>query len=106
MPEQSRYPNESEKDHKERIKKLKARTSKMRLAVAGEDIFKKNKINRDISKDTGGSDYEQKMFDSLTKMLSKETGGKPDDVRKNLQKSYSKRKKNKKDGTVSFTYKG
>jgi len=63
MPEQSRYPNESEKDHKERIKKLKARTSKMRLAVvkkkssvygdylppkeakpAYKELFKKNNI--------------------------------------------------------------
>ena len=106
MPEGVGYPNESEQERKQRIKKLKAKTSKMRLAIAGEDIFKKNKINRDITKDTGGNDYEQNLFDSLTKMLSKQTGGKPDDVRKNLQKSYSKRKKNKKDGTISFTYKG
>ena len=33
MPEQSPYPNESKEDYKERVKKLKARTSKMRLAV-------------------------------------------------------------------------
>jgi len=33
MPEQSPYPNESKEDYKERIKKLKAKTSKMRLAV-------------------------------------------------------------------------
>tara|TARA_R110002049_G_scaffold183364_1_gene351289 strand:+ start:101 stop:370 length:270 start_codon:yes stop_codon:yes gene_type:complete len=32
MPEQSPYPNESKEDYKERIKKLKAKTSKMRLA--------------------------------------------------------------------------
>ncbi len=33
MPEQSPYPNESKEDYKKRIKKLKAKTSKMRLAV-------------------------------------------------------------------------
>tara|TARA_R110000765_G_scaffold318612_1_gene410888 strand:+ start:31 stop:342 length:312 start_codon:yes stop_codon:yes gene_type:complete len=94
-----------EKEHKKRVNKLKAKVSKIRLAIAGEDILKKNKIKRDIAKDTGGSDYEQNMFDSLTKMLSKDTGGKPDDVRRNLQKSFSKGKRNKKDGTFSFTYK-
>ena len=36
MPEQSRYPNESQEHYKQRIKKLKARTSKMRLAVVTE----------------------------------------------------------------------
>jgi hypothetical protein len=97
--------DEEEKEHKRRINKLKAKVSKIRLAIAGEDIFKKNKIKRDIVKDTGGSDYEQNLFDSLTKMISKNTGGKPDDVRRNLQKSYSKGKRNKKDGTFSFTYK-
>ena len=35
MPEQSPYPNESKEDYKERIKKLKAKTSKMRLAFVG-----------------------------------------------------------------------
>ena len=63
MPEQSRYPNESQEDYKQRIKKLKARTSKMRLAVvkkkssvygdyltpkeakpAYKELFKKNNI--------------------------------------------------------------
>ena len=38
MPEQSPYPNESKEDYKERVKKLKARTSKMRLAIS---TFKK-----------------------------------------------------------------
>ena len=32
MPEGHGYPNESEQERKQRIKKLKARTSKMRLA--------------------------------------------------------------------------
>lgn len=96
--------SEEEREHKKRIKKLKAKVSKIRLAIAGEDILKKNKIKRDIAKDTGGSDYEQNIFDSLTKMLSKDTGGKPDDVRRNLQKSFSKGKR-KKDGTFEFTYK-
>ena len=35
MPEQNPYPNESKEDYKERIKKLKAKTSKMRLAFVG-----------------------------------------------------------------------
>ncbi len=97
--------SEEDRERKKRVNKLKAKVSKIRLAIAGEDILKKNKIKRDIAKDTGGSDYEQNMFDSLTKMLSKDTGGKPDDVRRNLQKSFSKGKRNKKDGTFSFTYK-
>ncbi len=37
MPEQSPYPNESKEDYKERIKKLKAKTSKMRLKIAADD---------------------------------------------------------------------
>ena len=38
MPEDVGYPNESTQERKQRIKKLKARTSKMRLAVS---TFKK-----------------------------------------------------------------
>ena len=34
MPEGHGYPNESEQERKQRIKKLKARTSKMRLAAS------------------------------------------------------------------------
>ena len=33
MPEDVGYPNESTQERKQRIKKLKARTSKMRLAI-------------------------------------------------------------------------
>ena len=36
MPGEHGYPNESEQERKQRIKKLKARTSKMRLAVASK----------------------------------------------------------------------
>ena len=36
MPEGHGYPNESEQERKQRIKKLKARTSKMRLAVVSK----------------------------------------------------------------------
>ena len=43
MPEQSPYPNESKEDYKERIKKLKAKTSKMRLAI----VEKKNGMTVD-----------------------------------------------------------
>ena len=41
MPEGHGYPNESEQERKQRIKKLKARTSKMRIAV-----IKKNPDSR------------------------------------------------------------
>jgi len=68
MPEGHGYPNESEQERKQRIKKLKARTSKMRLAVAAEDIFKKNKINRDLDEDTAGNKYEQDISDMLNRM--------------------------------------
>ena len=59
MPEQSPYPNESKEDYKERIKKLKARTSKMRLAI----VKKKEKGYWDIECDTCGfsSDKESQM---------------------------------------------
>jgi hypothetical protein len=36
MPEGVGYPNESEQERKKRIKKLKAKTSKMRLAVVSK----------------------------------------------------------------------
>jgi len=91
MPEQSPYPNESKEDYKERIKKLKAKTSKMRLAVAGEDIFKKNNIKRDVAEDTAGNSYEQ----NLTDMLNKMNPGK--------EKAISKGLRNVKKNKGSFT---
>ena len=45
MPEQSPYPNESKEDYKERIKKLKAKTSKMRLAVINNRPWAKENIS-------------------------------------------------------------
>jgi hypothetical protein len=76
-----------EQEHKQRVKKLKARTSKIRLAVAGEDIFKKNKIKRDVAEDTAGNSYEQ----SLTDMLNKMNPGKE----RNISKGLKNIKKNK-----------
>ena len=49
MPEQSPYPNESKEHYKERIKKLKAKTSKMRLAVVSiskDKKYRENKIDK------------------------------------------------------------
>ncbi len=80
-----------EKKHKERVKKLKAKTSKMRLAVAAEDIFKKNKIKRDVDEDTAGNSYEQ----NLTDMLNKMNPGK--------EKAISKGLRNVKKNKGSFT---
>jgi hypothetical protein len=73
--------SEKEREHKERIKKLKAKTSKMRLAVSGEDIFKKNKIKRDVADDTAGNSYEQ----SLTDMLNRMNPGKEKSISKGLR---------------------
>ena len=50
MPEGVGYPNESEQERKQRIKKLKARTSKMRLAVINKKK-KKSSENKYNSKD-------------------------------------------------------
>ena len=87
---QFRVSNE-EKERKQRIKKMKAKTSKMRLAVAGEDIFKKNKIKRDVAEDTAGNSYEQ----NLTDMLNKMNPGK--------EKAISKGLRNVKKNKGSFT---
>lgn len=53
MPEDVGYPNESTQERKQRIKKLKARTSKMRLAVVKEKSKKKalEHYNRDVTLD-------------------------------------------------------
>ena len=80
-----------EQEHKQRVKKLKAKTSKMRLAVAGEDIFKKNNIKRDVAEDTAGNSYEQ----NLTDMLNKMNPGK--------EKAISKGLRNVKKNKGSFT---
>jgi hypothetical protein len=83
MPEGHGYPNESEQERKQRIKKLKARTSKLRLAevIKGEDVFKKNKIKRDVAEDTAGNSYEQ----SLTDMLNRMNPGKERSISKGLK---------------------
>ena len=68
MPEQSPYPNESKEDYKKRIKKLKAKTSKMRLAV----IKKKKK---DDEGDIDSDREMQRERDMERLQASAETGG-------------------------------
>ena len=52
MPEGVGYPNESEQERKQRIKKLKAKTSKMRLAVADYSMKGFNDPLRILRSDT------------------------------------------------------
>ena len=70
MPEQSPYPNESKEDYKERIKKLKAKTSKMRLAVANKKLAKKDSRGFDIVDDAPDFDissFKKKDLDKAKK---------------------------------------
>ena len=60
MPEQSPYPNESKEDYKQRIKKLKAKTSKMRLAVANKKLAKKD--SRGFHKIEDAPDFDISSF--------------------------------------------
>ena len=66
MPEGHGYPNESEQERKQRIKKLKARTSKMRLAAVKEKSKKKADefCELEMSKATGGMPlpFDMKSF--------------------------------------------
>jgi hypothetical protein len=64
MPEQSRYPNESQEHYKQRIKKLKARTSKMKLAVVKK---KKKEYDQDAENEHNRDNYNAQS--------SVETGG-------------------------------
>ena len=69
----------------------------LKLRLAGVNTpFKKNEINRELDKDTAGSDYEQNLFDHLNKI----TGGGNERA---LSDAYKKRKKDK-DGGVSFSF--
>jgi len=82
---------------------LKAKLLKIRLAIAGEDIFKKNKINRDLDKDTGGNKYEQDLLDSITSIVNEDKAFGNDNARK-VSEAFKKRKKGK-GGTTIFTIK-
>ena len=59
MPEGHGYPNESEQERKQRIKKLKARTSKMRLAA----IDKKKKLTNIKNVDFEDLNQVNEQFD-------------------------------------------
>ena len=77
MPEGHGYPNESEQERKQRIKKLKARTSKMRLAAV-----KKRTIDTDIAE-------IEKDFDVITDPADAE------DNQRQLDRAVAYKKKNK-----------
>lgn len=76
---------------------------KTKLAQSGADIFKKNKINRDLDADKGGSDYEQSFVDLISKSISKQDGTSQDDAQRRVTKGMRKIKTNKKTGERSFT---
>lgn len=69
----------------------------LKLRLAGVNTpFKKNEINRELDKDTAGSDFEQNLFDHLNKI----TGGGNERA---LADAYKKRK-TRKDGTTRFSF--
>ena len=82
---------------------LKAKLLKIRLAIAGEDIFKKNKINRDLDKDTAGNNFEQDLLDMITESVDSDPAFSGDNARK-VSEAFKKRKKGK-GGTTTFTIK-
>ena len=102
MPEGHGYPNESEQERKQRIKKLKARTSKMRLAVVSK--------YKDLSKEYEGvgkvAPSRVRNEGEVPKVsLNKSTGKKeayplhtdtPADDKSDLQKNVDKKKGKKK----------
>ena len=64
MPEGVGYPNESEQERKQRIKKLKAKTSKMRLAVS---TFKPSTPTKRKPMDKEQKKQRRKLMDSIRK---------------------------------------
>ena len=64
MPEGHGYPNESEQERKQRIKKLKARTSKMRLAVSS---FKPSTPTKRVPMDKEQKNQRRRLRDSIRK---------------------------------------
>ena len=85
---------------------LKAKLLKIRLAtiVSGSDINKKNKINRDLDKDTGGNDYEQDLFDFISEVSTKSNPSNADSINRQISKGFKSMKKQK-GKTRSFTIK-
>ena len=79
MPEGHGYPNESEQERKQRIKKLKARTSKMRLAIVEDSPYMKESIPKNT---TSSSNFHKclsfdaskhvtlSLLDSTTNLIS------------------------------------
>lgn len=78
-----------------KIGQIRAKLQK--IAIAGEDIFKKNKINRDLDKDTAGNKYEQDITDMLNEIAG------PGNERA-ISKGMRNMKTNKKTGIRSFTF--
>ena len=69
MPGEHGYDNE-EKERKQRIKKMKAKTSKMRLAVANKKLAKKDSRGFDIVDDAPDFDissFKKKDLDKAKK---------------------------------------
>ena len=85
MPGEHGYPNESEQERKQRIKKLKAKTSKMRLAVS---TFKKSPSKPNDFKVTLGdkqytmAEFEDHMASTDRPTYSGEIPGSADKLRK------------------------
>ena len=96
--------SEKEKEHKERIRKLKAKTSKMRLAVS---TFKKpKKVHTSEPRDItlGGkkytmSEFEDHMASTDRPTYSGEIPGAADKLRKQRAKTKKAMKRNKSDFT-------
>ena len=74
---------------------------KLKAKLAGVNTpFKKNEINRELDKDTGGDSFEQDVFDSINEI----SGGGNERA---IAEGFKKRKKTKGGGsTFSFTTKG
>jgi len=85
---------------------LKAKLLKIRLAtiVSGSDINKKNKINRDLDKDTGGNKYEQDIFDMISEMTNKSHPGRNNEIDRKISKGMRNIKRNKKTGEAGFSF--
>jgi hypothetical protein len=84
----------------DRLRILKAKIVRVAAHQPARDVFKKNKINRDLDADTAGNNIEQDIMD----MLNNHAG--PGNERA-ISKAFKNRKKTKGGGsTFSFTTKG
>jgi hypothetical protein len=84
------------------IASVKIRLAKIRLAGVNTP-FKKNEINRELDKDTGGDPFEQDLFDLISESATKNNPGNAKSINKQISKGF--KKKPNKDGTLSFTIK-